>query len=206
MDNPYWSSENRAHHVNRDAIRAICFDLLNVFGGSKTLADEMMALEAEAIELGEAIDLAASRLWALQTEFAERAISERLLQLALLTRTYDDILRNSSSAQAYGAHANATRGLDEIGHLEGRDFDLREACNKIVHALIIRPLYEDVDPYVVEGQGEVQRFWYLTGEIELSGRWRNADWEAVLHVQPFVETVLDRIEFGDPPAPGDQVE
>jgi hypothetical protein len=37
----------------------------------------------------------------------------------------------------------------------------------------------------------------LTGEVELSGKHVRKDWNAVLHVQPFLETVLAIVEFGD---------
>lgn len=80
-----------------------------------------------------------------------------------------------------------------IGNLQDKNcFHLRDACNKIIHAAEIRPLYERTDLNIAED------IWYLTGEIELSGTQRNKDWKATFSLQAFVEITLRVIAFGNP--------
>jgi len=117
-----------------------------------------------------------------------------------MIRTYDDIMAASDAAEAYATHAKETDVSDYIGTLsEDGKFDLREACNKVIHAQEIRPLYERVDRTVLEGKDAPdQDVWYLTGEIELKGKHRGKAWEAVLYIQDFIETVLERVSFKGP--------
>jgi hypothetical protein len=143
--------------------------------------------------------IATSPLLALHRELAEPQISHLLLQLALMVRTYDDLMANSRVADDYNAHAETTTGENYIGNLSDGNLDLREACNKIIHAAEIRPVYERIDREVVrqKAAGELdQNIWYLTGEIELNGTNRQKPWNATLHAESFIEIVLDRIAFG----------
>ena len=193
-EGPKGLRSDRTHHINREAIEVLCFELVNVFGGSRAMAEEIMATAAEAAQ---GVEIEESKLWDLQSKFSETAISRNLLHLALLVRTYDDVLAGSARAIEYQAHVNQTQGDDRIGGLDDGTLNLREACNKIIHARSIRPLYEDVDPFSLDDQRETERIWYLTGEIELTGSRNNNAWNAVLWLQPFLEVILNRISFGD---------
>ncbi len=75
---------------------------------------------------------------------------------------------------------------------------MREACNKIIHAIDLRPIYDHSDREV--GENARNRVWYMTGEIEIGGMKGREQWSVVLHVEVFLEMVLDRIAF-TPPAP-----
>ena len=130
----------------------------------------------------------------LHHDLAELRLSQLLLQLAVFVRTFDDMFRESEHADAYAKHANNTSGSNFIGTLNGADdLQLREACNKIIHASDFRPVYDFTVRETEYGKDE--QAWHLTGEIELSGTLGNKQWEAVLYVENFLETVLDRITF-----------
>lgn len=49
--------------------------------------------------------------------------------------------RSNDVYVGYRSHAAATNGEDHIGDLDGTSLTLREACNKIIHAVDFRPIY-----------------------------------------------------------------
>lgn len=170
-----------------------------MFEASKSLAEAFDYAEAEEEqELTEA-DVPLLRL---HQQYAFVQASKALLQLALMVRTYDDQMRDSGESEAYLQHSKDVDDGHYVGILNGQDsFLVREACNKIIHATEVRPLYERVDRIVTDAlkEGKIhQDIWYLTGEIELSGFYKREEWNAVLHLQPFVEIILGIIEFGNP--------
>ena len=198
MDNPYWTSDGQEHYVNLNSIKSLCFEICNIFEASKSLANEMTASEYADEEVAKIENIP---LMALHQELAFKKSSELLLQIALLVRTYDDQMANSEKSVEYKKFAEKNDSGGYIGVLDGKDkFYLREACNKIIHAQEVRPLYERADQYVIESENSElgQDIWYLTGEIELSGKFNRKEWEAVVYTQPFLETVLVLIQFGYP--------
>lgn len=202
MDNPYWFTKGKTHNIDLGTVKRMCFELTNIFSAGRNLAEEFDLREAEE---GKRLDLSSAPLLALHMELAEDQVCNLLLQMALLVRTYDDVMKNSEASKAYVAHATETSGKGYIGGYtqDGKDFDLnlRQACNKIIHALEIRAIYEKVDRTVAldeDGQELDQEVWYLTGEIEMAGTDQGKPWEAVLHAPAFLEIVLDRIAFGYP--------
>jgi hypothetical protein len=200
LDNPYWFTKGKTHNIDLGTIRRMCFELTNIVSAGQALAKEF---DAKEVEEEERQNLSGEPLLALYMEFAETQACNLLLQIALMVRTYDDIMMGSSMGDAYNAHAAQTSGKDYIGDLSTGDLSLRQACNKIIHAVEIRALYERVERQFDQdehGQGLDQDVWYLNGEVELSGTERSTPWNAVLYVQPFIETVIERIAFGYPAA------
>ncbi|MPR06190.1 hypothetical protein [Microvirga tunisiensis] len=202
MDNPYWFTKGKTHNIDLSTVRRMCFELTNIFSAGRELAEGFDAMEAEE---GKRFDLSQAPLLALHMELAEDQACNLLLQMVLLVRTYDDVMKNSGSSKAYVAHATQTSGKGYIGGYsqDGQDFDLnlRQACNKIIHALEIRAVYERIDRTVAldeHGQELDQEVWYLTGEIEMVGTDQGKPWEAVVHAPALLEIVLDRIAFGYP--------
>jgi hypothetical protein len=62
----------------------------------------------------------------------------------------------------------------------------------------VRPLFEEADePHAsCEKSEEVYRWWYLTGEIELTGHRQNGvEWESCLYVPLFLDVVLKVVSF-----------
>src|SRR5262249_28769935 len=158
-DNPYWHSEGQPHYVDLDMVRRLSFEIFNLFTANEALVREFEATGDE--DENELHDPAESSLLQLHHEFVEQLIMEKLLQLCMLVRTYDDIMSQSQHADRYAAHANQTSGEDEIGTLNDGKLPLREACNKVIHAREIRPVYD----YVTwEPKGEpaaAKRVWHL---------------------------------------------
>jgi hypothetical protein len=194
VENPYHKAEIKPHYLDREACRIKCFDVFNIVSASAALAGEYeMAEDDEPV--------AVSSMFSLHHRLAEPRLSQLLLEIAVFVRTFDDLM-SSVAPDAYAAFTAKTDGEDFIGVFNGDgNFRLREACNKIIHATDFRPVYEHADRDV-EG-GEPQRVWYLDGQIELEGALGKKAWEAVLFVDPFLETVLDRLEFEPPEeAPG----
>jgi hypothetical protein len=200
LDNPYWSTKGKTHNIDLGTIRRMCFELTNLLSAGQALAEEF---EAREVEEARRLDLSSAPLLALHMQLAENQACDLLLQMALMVRTYDDIMKASDAADAYKAHADQTSGDDYLGSLSIGELNLRQACNKIIHAVEIRALYEKIDRQVArdeDGKDLDQAVWYLTGEVELSGKEYGKPWEAVLHAQPFIETVPERIAFGYPAA------
>jgi hypothetical protein len=191
MKNPYWSSEGQRHPVSIDQIRRLCFEIVNIVAASGELAGDSADVERGDRAPSE------SHIFKLHHELAETVLCENLLRLALLVRTFDDIASASAKADEYKEHAKRTSGENEIGCLnvaaEATDFDLREACNKIIHAQEIRAVYDGAVQFARDEL--VSRRWYFDGEVELKGAQNRKSWEASVYVYEFIETVLERIEF-----------
>jgi len=197
MENPYWTSDGQKHYVNLKAVKELCFDLLNIVAASKSIAEEIEYIE---IEEDSPVNLGDFPLVQLHREYAFKYTSENLLHLALIVRTYDDQMKESSTQESYLKHVEVHDTGDYIGTLSNKEkFHLREACNKIIHATEIRPLYKRIDRMVCDAmdEGKIGRdIWYLTGEIELTGIFKSKSWDAVLHLKPFLEVCLAVTEFG----------
>ena len=163
MENPYWYTKGKTHSIDLGTIKRMCFELTNIFSAGRALAEEFDLREAEE---GKRFDLSHAPLLALHMELAEDQACSLLLQIALLLRTYDDIMKNSDTSEAYLAHAVRTSGKDYVGSLSTGELTLRQACNKIIHATEIRAVYEKIDRTVAldeQGQELDQEVWYLTG-------------------------------------------
>ena len=187
MQNPYLKADLKPHFLDRAVARVACFDIVNIMAASVALAGEYEMSEAEE-------DPEPNSNYKLHMQLAEPRLSQLLLQIAVFVRSFDDVMSATESSAAYAAHAAATDGENYIGILDGEgDFRLREACNKIIHATDFRPIYDRVERDM--GNGDFRPAWHLTGEIELLGTQAKKEWNAVLHVQPFLEIVLDRIAF-----------
>lgn len=192
MKNPYWSSQGQTHPISIDQIRRLCFDVVNIVAASGELAGDSVAdIEPDEVAPSE------SRIFQLHHELAERELCEKLLRLAVLVRTFDDIASTSVKGDAYTEHAKQTSGKNEVGDLkvagETVDFNLREACNKIIHAQEIRAVYDDAVRF--SGDELVSRRWYCDGEVELKGIQNKKSWQASVYIFDFIETVLERIDF-----------
>ena len=190
--NDYWTRFGHTHHIDLQAIKSLCFQLICMFQASRTLADRCALIELETIEQGETHDPGADQLLRLHDEFINAQASQVLLSLAMVVRVYDDHLKNSPRAAAYEGHHAAKNGDNNIGHTSDQDrFNYRDACNKIIHALRMRFLEEDI-----EYQNSKRPVPYFTGDVELTGRRGNTEWNAQFDIESFVETILDIVDFG----------
>ncbi len=198
MDNPYWSSEEQVHPIDPEEIRVLCFDLCNIFVASRGYAESF-----EHLELDEEREMRVSDLstYELHLKYAFPRASHMLLRIALLVRLFDDQMKQSEHRESYLRFIESDDGnYAGVLHPEDptRPFGLRGQCNKILHAESIRPLFERWDRSHTEESIALrldQDIWYLNGEVELEGSDKGQSWEAVLHIEPFVELVLERVGF-----------
>ena len=197
MDNPYWTSEGQTHHINLKDIRSLCFDIVSLFEASKSLADEMTASEYADEKPAGLEDFPLAKL---HMEMSFKKSSVLLLQLALMVRTYDDQVSDMENNDDFSIFKAKCDDNSDVGVLDTGVLNIREACNKLIHAKEIRPLYERTDKYVIDSTNESfdGDIWYLTGEIELSGSFRRNEWNAVLYVQPFLEAIIELTSYGYP--------
>lgn len=137
IENPYHKAEIKPHHLDVGEARLACFDAFNIVSASHALGGEYeMADEGD--------DPEPSSLFRLHHALAEPRLSQLLLQIAVFVRTFDDVM-SDIDGEAYRTHAAATNGEDYIGNLDGTSLTLREACNKIIHAVDFRPIYDHSD-------------------------------------------------------------
>ena len=183
--NPYADSVGRGHQLDMDLMRERCFEIFNLIVANRALI-EPLATDPDAEP-----EIFPSLLQ-LHSKLAGKRLSQKLLELAVYLRTYDDLQRQSDHDGKYKIHAEATSGIDFIGALDARDLDLREACNKLIHATEVRPHY---DPVHQENGPLRVVAWYLSGEIDLCGTYQGKPWLAQLWVERFLETALDRLDF-----------
>lgn len=188
IENPYHKAEIKPHHLNVAEARLACFEAFNIVTASQALGGEYEMADEDD-------DPEPSSLFRLHHALAEPRLSQLLLQIAVFVRTFDDVMTDLDP-EAYRAHAAATNGENYIGDLDGTPLTIREACNKIIHAVDFRPIYDHSDRQVAEGA--YTRVWYMTGEIEIGGRRGRHQWAVLLFVQPFLEVVVDRVAFTSP--------
>ena len=196
MDNPYWYSDGQKHHINIETIEVLCFELLNIFEASRPIADNFKLQE---VELEEEQTFENFPLIQLHQKHTLIQTSKILLQIALMVRTFDDQFKDFENGEAYKNYVEEIDDGHYVGVMTGHDtFNYREACNKIIHAAEVRPLYERIDRESAAESGDKnldQDIWYLTGEIDFCGKFHGNDWNATIHIQEFIEVILSVIRF-----------
>ncbi len=197
MDNPYWYSEKHSHLIDLAAIRIDAYHLMNIF-----LSNEVLSFENR-------LDDENNTLANLHCEFYRTEITRLLVNIAINTRIYDDQMKSIENRTQYLEHCAKIDTGDYIGIFEENGetqekFKIREACNKIIHAETVRPLFERGDHAhstvdEMENPDEDYEWWYLTGEIEMTGvrkfKKETINWFVNLFVPPFVEIVIDLLSF-----------
>jgi hypothetical protein len=192
METP--TNYGNVHYIDKEKIKDLCFQLSNMFSASKVISEEFIAeIEDESDKKALAIDN--FPIAKLHSQLIFPKTSEILLNLAILIRTYDDQMKDSLYATRYKVHLNSVDKGDYIGvSSDAKLFKVRQACNKIIHASKIRPIYEQVD-LSFDDPAFTKQALFLTGEIDLEGLLCKKSWSAQLHVQQFLETVLCVISF-----------
>lgn len=185
MRNPYWYPENKPHQTDRSEIRRLCFEIASIVLAS--IGRQGQGEDDDGIVI--------SKLDTLCHEMSGAELSKRLLWLALIVRTFDETMEQSDEDGSYSAHRGRCEEFAEFGAVfegkEGTTQKIRECCNKIIHALDFRPIYDSEDAREASNCR-----WGMTGEIELGGVQGGKSWSISLWTIPFLEGVLDLIEFG----------
>lgn len=124
---------------------------------------------------------------------SEYQLAQLLLRVAVAWRTLDDYwtdevkdYADDGEAHDYTALLDEFRGID-FGALKVRvPLTLREACNKIIHAETMKL------GYTTDDSG-----WAMDGTICINGKRGKQKWVTTLNMVPFLEAIIDCLEFAD---------
>jgi len=180
MNNPYWHEDVKPHVIDFDEVRSLCLRAYSILGASRSL----MGLPGDEIG-GPLVNLFFAR--------AEPDLNGILLNLAVKMRTFEDVLTMAERKTEYDSFCEAqfedgelgSIGFDGQGVLERKDLTFREACNKIIHGLDIRAVYDNGS-----NDRDENWTWGMTGIIEISGLQRDKQWDAWLSVEDFLHACL----------------
>mgnify|MGYP001304124537 FL=1 len=110
-------------------------------------------------------------------EHEERLITQLMIETAVLMRMKDDLFE-----QQHGMKSECDK--DIVGRLfipkdsaAPQALNLREACNKLIHANLINFNFENIDNW--NGR-------HLLPEIYLYGNFRGTEWKAELNITDWV--------------------
>jgi hypothetical protein len=190
MENPYWHHFVKAHQIELEEIKHLVFEIYNIVSASIQLQGDGMTEEHERAAI--------TATQKLHFEMAETVLSKRMLQLALLIRTLDDVMDQFVEPEQYRVF-RATMEKEFLGFgavFEGDDSitnSIRECCNKIIHAQDFRPVYETNDE-----RDDPNVRWGMVGSIEIRGRQGKKDWWITLNVFDFLEGALKLAQFAFP--------
>ena len=163
------------HIFDPAAVRLDLWRLLMLFLGDRSFAE---LTEPEILNNHQP-------LLNLHSEFADYEVTRILLSSAIALRVADDRDRGALNAVARTCGELQTNS-QEVAHVP---LNLREACNKIIHATRINFDIERLDG------GEVGRpagfATYLRPIIYLYGEHRGAEWRASLNILEFVHSAAE---------------
>lgn len=178
MKNPYWHQYEKPHVIDFDEIRDLCIDAYLIVSSSNALSGQ------EEEDVSNSLNRYFFRV-------AEERLSASLLDIAIRMRVFDDILSSGDDEKVY---KKIISDSDGIGNLIWKDKDgdknvdleFREACNKIIHACDVRPVYDN------DGNSRDENFaWGMTGMVELSGKQGKREWDVCLNVDEFLTVCID---------------
>ena len=183
------------HRVDIDSIHQNSFLLLNLAYGAKEFArsHDLGSDDCDPISGGYYLG------------WLKFTLSAKLIDTAIKTRIILDMIRAEEKRYEEDGEKYVvnSRELDRTisnsynlgASIEGEEaITVRECCNKIIHALDIRPIYEvgDEDHYLDE-ELETKRQWkYWDGSLDLSGLKGKEEWHFELHVSDFC-TALEEL-------------
>jgi len=171
----------QGHHINKEKIKLLCFHVLNIVSASKTIVESRID-SLNTLEINESGDESLSdegrTLLELHKKFTFSQISELLLQVSVMVRTFDDIANDSENGIEYKSFKKSVDCY--IGHFaDGKAINLREACNKIIHASLLRLGCEKYNVLLNHNKLEDgdDLFGHLSGDVYLEGRFAGKKWE-----------------------------
>ncbi len=187
-----------AHRVDLDSIHQNVFILLNICYAAKAFA------QSHDLSSYEEMDPINGPFYVGWLKFT---LSEKLIDLAIKTRILLDLVREEEARykETGEAYVIDSRALDSeiaekynIGFFVGSDNEvsIRESCNKIIHALEIRPILErGDDERVLDEKSEQKREWlYWGGVLDLSGTRGKEKWAFTLHVSVFCRALEEFVQ------------
>ena len=188
-ENPYRHPTVKPHHFDIENVRSRCQRTFEIFLASKAVADQWLHPEDIGTEGG---------LWnnellvGRHQQNAEKDISQNLLELAVNVRVLEDTLKGNSHFAKRLSQMRSYHGTMMAWFIgEGRE-DMRELCNKIIHAQDIRPEYDE-SAEVDEGT-----IWALNGLVLLSGERGKSQWQVQFDALEFLEAVFEMTTWVSP--------
>lgn len=163
------------HNINPDEISQSIFILQNL-----CLASHSFCQKYQVNEYSESDQ---EFNWDYYYGWLRLLVSEHLLQCAIKIRVIEDIVReNNQEVNFEEIGKNAQIDL-VLGNLYGDKniLTVREACNKIIHALEFSVVFTPIDHNQHQDQGP--HFW--SGIVILRGKKKKAKWELHLCVEKF---------------------
>lgn len=188
------------HKVNSDSIHENIFLLINV-----CLAAEKFAKTYDLDYENEADTINGTYYYS----FLQAIVSEKLIDTAIKARILFDIVLDWQKDQdKHDPDSFDLRQIDlkfteqrNIGYFIGIDdtISLREACNKIIHAIEIDyKLVIGDDHHDLDEEREEKREWkYWDGVVEFKGQKGSRPWSFCLHVNEFCDTMSEMLSFLD---------
>jgi hypothetical protein len=184
--NPYWHLTTKPHVFDPVKVEELCVTVFETFSTSLAMASYYVD---DAVDTDEEGGFEFPKLVSKHQEKAEAKISSSLLILSITYRALEEQLEDSEKFQQFKVD-NATIFDEKLIYFvgDGRK-TLREACNKVIHAVDFRPVYDNGSMPRDEG------VWGMDGQIEMEGMQSGKPWHVVISVLDFLEAMLDISDF-----------
>jgi hypothetical protein len=155
------------HSINIDDIKQSVFILQNF-----CFASHAFCKKYEISEYSEAEE---EFTWDYYYGWLRALVSEHLLQCAIKIRVLQDVVRENDEEEEFKELEKQSQGDLVLGSLDGDNnlLTLREACNKIIHAVEVSLDWTPIGCEKDMPEDEAPQFW--SGIVKLRGRKGNSD-------------------------------
>jgi len=190
-DNPYWQGD-KPHIFDAEKIEELCLSAFETYSTSTSLYAQYVVEDEDHEDEGnsQACLLTHPSLIGKHREKAEVKISSALLSLAVAFRTFYDTLEEGDAVKEY---VDKNFDADFLCWMEPdrkrNKTSLREACNKIIHARDVRPVYDKIDDV---GANEI---WMMDGVVELQTDEKGKEWCVSIILPDFLEAIMDFTKY-----------
>lgn len=186
-ENPYWSAYYKSHVFDAVDVSNLCREGAHIILATRSLSS---LWSSDLKDMGEEPDWSFPLLVGEHQQYSETGLFAILLKLAASYRSLDDQLSEVDEFQSFANKLLKDTGgfLTSYGEIDVKD-SLRECCNKIIHADDIRPVYGN------DGDDRETGVWYMTSDIELTGKLRKKEWVVALNGLQFFEAMLETVQF-----------
>jgi hypothetical protein len=165
------------HSINADEINQSIFVLQNFCFASHAFCKKY--------EISEYSEVEKEFTWDYYYGWLRALVSEHLLQCAIKIRVLQDVVRENDEEVNLAELEAQARGNLVLGSLHGDKniLTVREACNKIIHAVEVSLEWKPIDHEKDIHEDEATHFW--SGIVKLRGKKGNSNWELSLDVEEF---------------------
>lgn len=187
MENPYWHPYPKSHSIDLEQLKVRLFEIYNIFSASSG----HQGLGMEYDDEDDAPEI--TPIDQLHFDLAEPELSKKLLDIAISVRVLDDIYAASELSSSFDDLKSQVEESHEMGIYfaprEMPDPKIRDLCNKIIHAVDVRPVYETQDDC---DSKHVQ--WGMNWTLELEGTERGSSWHVTINMHEFLNALLALID------------